>query len=189
MQVSRPQVIAIVAGLAIAAFAYHSLSRPHAAARAAGAPNTGMPSFLRFSGSGGVSVRPDRATVNFTTTGRGSSLAAATNQASARMRAVLAAMRAQGIARINMSTGSVSGSRVHAAIPTYRASQELTVTVMKIGKTGPVISAGIKAGASANYGPGFSPGRRIRRSPTPSTRQLPMPAARPTPPPPQRVCT
>ena len=81
----------------------------------------------------------------------------ATNQASKTMRAVIAAMHAGGVARINMVTDGANGYQTSTG---YHADQNLTVTVMKVGTTGKLTAAGLNAGATANYGPGFSSGAR-----------------------------
>ena len=148
----RMVVGAAVIVLAVVAFNAVSGSRPRALA--ATTPHSTMPSFLRFDGDGQDAIRPDRATIHFTTNGRGSTLIDATNQASRAMRRVIAAMHAGKVARINMQTDGANGSRTSSG--DYEAEQNLTVTVMKVGTTGKLIAAGINAGATANYGPDFS---------------------------------
>ena len=119
---------------------------------------TRCPSFLRFDGDGGVTIRPDRATIHFTTAGRGATLAEATNRASRAMRRVIAAMHAGHVARINMATDGAGSSKTPYG--GYRAEQSLTVTVMKVGTTGKLVAAGYNAGATADYGPEFSSSAR-----------------------------
>ena len=148
----RMVVGAAVIVLAVVGFNAVSGSRP--GALAATTPHSTMPSFLRFDGDGQDAIRPDRATIHFTTNGRGSTLIDATNQASRAMRRVIAAMHAGKVARINMQTDGANGSRTSSG--DYEAEQNLTVTVMKVGTTGKLIAAGINAGATANYGPDFS---------------------------------
>ena len=148
----RMVVGAAVIVLAVVGFNAVSGSRPRALA--ATTPHSTMPSFLRFDGDGQDAIRPDRATIHFTTNGRGSTLIDATNQASRAMRRVIAAMHAGKVARINMQTDGANGSRTSSG--DYEAEQNLTVTVMKVGTTGKLIAAGINAGATANYGPDFS---------------------------------
>jgi uncharacterized protein YggE len=151
-------MVVVAAAFVLAVFAYNAVAGSHPQALAAGPPKNAMPSFFRFDGQGGDSIRPDRATIHFTTTGRGTTLVEATNQASREMRRVIAAMHTGDVARINMQTDGANGSKTSSG--SYVAEQNLTVTVMKVGTTGKLIAAGITAGAKANYGPDFSSGAR-----------------------------
>ncbi len=158
MSVSVQRMVVVAAAFVLAVFAYNAVSGSHPQALAAAPAKNTMPSFLRFDGQGGDSIRPDRATIHFTTTGRGSTLIDATNQASREMRRVIGAMHTGKVARINMQTDGANGSKTSSG--SYIAEQNLTVTVMKVGTTGKLIAAGINAGAKANYGPDFSSGAR-----------------------------
>ncbi len=160
MSVSPQRLVVLAAALVVAIFAYHAVSGSHPQAQAATSPtSSGMPGFLRFQGTAGVAIRPDRAVIHFTTTGRGTTLLGATHKASDRMHRVMTAMQAGGVARINMSTDGAGGSKDDAT-GIFTATQSLTVTVMKVGDTGKLIVAGIRSGASANYGPEFSAASR-----------------------------
>jgi uncharacterized protein len=154
---SARQLLALAAVCAVSVAAYATL-RGGPSARAA---VTDRGATVRFQGSGTVELRPDRASIHFTTSGRGASLAAATERASAAMRRVVAAMRAGGVAAADMTTDAVEGSpRPRAG--GYRASQGLTVDVRRVSQTGALLSAGAAAGASSTYGPEFSLGDRRR---------------------------
>lgn len=157
MSVSVQRLVVMAAALVLAVFAYNTLAGPHPRAVAAPSPKPDMPSFLRFDGEGGVAIRPDRATIHFTTTADAGTLVDATNQAGKTMRAVIAAMHAGGVARINMVTDGANGYQTSTG---YQADQNLTVTVMKVGTTGKLTAAGLTAGATANYGPDFSSGAK-----------------------------
>jgi uncharacterized protein YggE len=146
--------ILAAAALCVVAVAGYQAFHDSAPARASAGTRSGMPAFLRFSGTGSASIVPDRATINFTTEDRAGSLAEATNAASARMARVMAAMKARGVDRADMRTDDVSGS--HLQNGGYRAQQSLAVTVTDISRTGLLIAAGIHAGALATYGPDFS---------------------------------
>ncbi len=148
------QIIA-VAAMCVVAIAGYSTLRSSPPARAATPAGPGMPAFLRFSGSGSTLLRPDRASIHFSTDGRGVTLAEATNQASTTMRRVLAALHMRGIASYDMHTDAVSGSR-NDTTGEYSASQDLTVTVRTVSQTGTLLAAGIRVGATATYGPEFS---------------------------------
>ena len=150
---SLRQILA-AAALCVVAVAGYQAFHGSAPARASAGARSGMPAFLRFSGTGSASVVPDRATIHFTTGDRAGSLAQATNVTSARMARVMAAMKAHGVARSDMRTEDVSGS--HNPKGGYRAQQSLAVTVTDISRTGLLLAAGIHAGAQATYGPGFS---------------------------------
>jgi len=112
---------------------------------------------LHVTGTGKVTVRPDRATISFTTAGRGATLAAAQDQASAAMVKVMAAMRAGGVSRDDMQTTDVSGGRArkHGG---FGAHQSLTVTVHDAGSAGALVTAGVAAGADSSSGPEFEVG-------------------------------
>lgn len=150
---SLRQILA-AAALCVLAVAGYQAFHGSAPARASAGTRSGMPAFLRFSGTGSASVVPDRATIDFTTDDRAGSLAQATNITSARMARVMAAMKAHGVARADMRTEDVSGS--HNPKGGYRAQQSLAVTVTDITRTGLLLAAGIHAGAQATYGPDFS---------------------------------
>ena len=150
---SLRQILA-AAALCVVAVAGYQAFHGSAPARASAGTRSGMPAFLRFSGTGNASVTPDRATIDFTTDDRAGSLAQATNITSARMARVMAAMKAHGVVRADMRTEEVSGS--HNPKGGYRAQQSLAVTVTDISRTGLLLAAGIHAGAQATYGPGFS---------------------------------
>jgi uncharacterized protein len=150
---SLRQILA-AAALCVVAVAGYQAFHGSAPARASAGTRSGMPAFLRFSGTGSASVVPDRATIDFTTDDRAGSLAQATNITSARMARVMAAMKAHGVARADMRTEDVSGS--HNPKGGYRAQQSLAVTVTDISRTGLLLAAGIHAGAQATYGPDFS---------------------------------
>jgi uncharacterized protein YggE len=150
---SLRQILA-AAALCVLAVAGYQAFHGSAPARASAGTRSGMPAFLRFSGTGSASVVPDLATIDFTTDDRAGSLAQATNITSARMARVMAAMKAHGVARADMRTEDVSGS--HNPKGGYRAQQSLAVTVTDISRTGLLLAAGIHAGAQATYGPDFS---------------------------------
>jgi uncharacterized protein len=153
---STPRLAALLAAAALlAVVADHALSSPATTARAATAGRSGNP-FLRFSGTGTATVRPDEATIDLSTSGRGVSLADATNQASAAMTRVIAAMRKDGVQAADMQTSQATGGRdAHGADP-WLARQSLTVTVRRTAQTGKLISDAISAGATATSGPEFS---------------------------------
>jgi uncharacterized protein len=150
------QVAALVAAAVLAIAADRGLQDGGGtAARAAATPHS-MPAFLRFSGSGSTLLRPDRATIEVSTAGRGASLAAATDTASSAMRRVIAVLRRDGVRPADMQTTDAGGGRrAHGAEP-YRARQSLSVLVRDVPATGRLLAAAVGAGASATSGPSFS---------------------------------
>jgi uncharacterized protein len=150
---------AAVAVLAIAGYqALHGTSR----APAAPAPHTAsgvLQPYMRFTGSGDVTMRPDRGTISFSTHGTGATLAEAQDAASSTMRALIGRLRADGVARPDMRTDGISGG----ARPRYGdfiADQSLAVTVRDLSKTGRLLADGAAAGAQADYGVDFSIGNQ-----------------------------
>ena len=151
-------VVAALCVLSIAA--YQAVRANPAAARAAAATaHSSLPSFLRFQGTGTVSVRPDLATIDFQVGGSGSTLIDASNQATYAMARVLKAMKDRGVARWDMQTNGVNGS-CDQRTGTCSAGEGVTVTVRRVAITGQLIAAGIDAGATASYGPSFSSNER-----------------------------
>jgi uncharacterized protein YggE len=100
---------AAVAVLAIAGYqALHDTSRAPAAPASHAASGVLQP-YMRFTGSGDVTMRPDRGTISFSTHGTGATLAAAQDAASDTMRALIRKLRADGVARSDMRTDGISG--------------------------------------------------------------------------------
>jgi uncharacterized protein YggE len=146
-------VLVAIAALAIAGF---RALEPSGTARAASTTRSGVPAFLRFTGTGTVDVKPDQATIYISTSGTGMSLGAATDQASAGMRKVIAAMRKDGIRSSDMQTTNAGGGQQNQGGDPWQAEQDMTVTVRDASKTGRLIRDAIAAGATATQGPNFS---------------------------------
>ena len=122
-----------------------------------GVPTSGaLQPFLRFTGSGHVKLRPDQATIDFSTHGTGTSVASAQAAASAAMSRLIARMHADGVSGHDLRTQDVSGGQVYNAPGTYEASQSLEVLVRDIHRTGRLLTDGAAAGATAVSGPSFS---------------------------------
>ena len=92
--------------------------------------------------------------------GRGTSLAAAENQASKAMRHVISAMQAGGVDKSDLRTGAAQAYKPDAHTATYVARQQLTVTVRDPSLAGGLVARGVDAGAHATVGPTFSIGDR-----------------------------
>jgi uncharacterized protein len=146
------KLAALGAGFAVALAGAYTLRDAGSARAGTPAAPQGVRAVLTFSGTGTASVRPDVATLHLISHGRGATLAGATDEASAAMRAVIAAMRAGGVAPRDLRTDDVSGSRLPRS-RRYSASQSLTVTVHDVSHAGALIAAGLAAGADETYGP------------------------------------
>jgi uncharacterized protein YggE len=144
---------AAVCVLAIAAYTAIRGGSDTASARAASAPSGDV---LHVTGAATVNLKPDRAVISFTTHGRGPTLAAAQNRASRKMRAVIAAMTAGGVAGSDMQTHDQYATRAARHVAGYVADQSLTVTVRDISRAGKLDAAGVSAGAHSSEGPVFS---------------------------------
>jgi uncharacterized protein YggE len=144
---------AAVCVLAIAAYTTIRSGSDTAAARTASAPSGNA---LHVTGAATVRLKPDRATISFTTHGHGPTLAAAQNRSSRAMRAVIAAMTAGGVANRDMQTHDQYATRAGRHAAGYVAYQSLTVTVRHISHAGRLEAAGVSAGAHSSAGPVFS---------------------------------
>jgi uncharacterized protein len=150
---------AAVAVLAIAGYqAVHGTSAAPAAASSPQASGVLQP-FMRFTGSGQITMQPDRGTISFSTHGTGSTLVDAQNEASQAMRSLIHTLRADGVARRDMRTDGVSGS-ARPRLGGFAADQSLSVTVRDLRKTGKLLADGTAAGAHSVYGVDFSIGNQ-----------------------------
>jgi uncharacterized protein len=147
-------VTAAVAVLAIAAYqAVHGTSVAPAAAAHQGSGV--LAPYLRFTGTGNVTMRPDRGSISFQTHGTGATLAEAESQASAAMRAVIHRLEADGVAKADLQTNEVSGGP-RPRQGGYAADEGLTVTVRDLARTSKLLSDGTAAGATSINGVDFS---------------------------------
>ncbi len=150
---------AAVAVLAIAGYqAVHDTSTAPAAASSRQASGVLQP-FMRFTGSGQITMRPDRGTISFATHGTGATLVDAQNEASQAMRSLIHSLRADGVARSDMRTDGVSGSS-RPSVGGFAADQSLQVTVRDLKHTGKLLADGAAAGAHSVYGVDFSIGNQ-----------------------------
>jgi uncharacterized protein len=145
---------AAVAVLAIAGYqALHGASQAPAASSPR--PSGMLQPFMRFTGTGTATMRPDRGTISFSTHGVGDTLLEAQNQASQAMHALISRLHADGVPGIEMQTNGVNGyKRQHLA--GYAADQSLTVTVRDVSKIGKLLADGAATGAQSSSGVDFS---------------------------------
>ncbi|HEX3328325.1 MAG TPA: SIMPL domain-containing protein [Gaiellales bacterium] len=152
-------VSAAVAVLAIAGYqALHDTSRAPAAP-AARTPGGVLQPYMRFTGTGNVTMHPDRGTISFSVHGTGASLSDAQSAASRAMNLLIAKMRSDGVARSDMRTDGGNGCPCgqHGE---YTADQSLTVTVRNLSKSGRLLADGAATGAQSDYGVDFSIGNQ-----------------------------
>jgi len=148
-------ITAAVAVLAIAGYqALHDTSRAPAAA-ATHTPGGVLQPFMRFTGSGNITMHPDRGSISFSTHGTGATLADAQAAASRTMNLLIAKLRSDGVARSDMRTDGVSGG-ARPRNGDFTADQSLTVTVRDLSKTGRYLADGAATGAQSDYGVDFS---------------------------------
>jgi uncharacterized protein len=110
--------------------------------------------YLRFTGTGTVRVKPDTASISFTTSGENSDKGAAVNQAGDSMRRVITAMQRHGVKRGDLQSNMDVYRDTSRGV--YDASEYLQVTVRQIADAGKLVSAGLNAGADSSSGPSFS---------------------------------
>src|SRR5207237_4344510 len=123
-------------------------------AGAAPAPGPLTP-FLRFTGTGTVTAKPDRAALDFSTDGKGSSQAQAMNAASQRMHRLIAALKKAGVADADLRTGNAYAGKDWENKSAWTASQSLSVTVRDLSRAASLLALGIDNGATSSPGPSF----------------------------------
>lgn len=113
-------------------------------------PNT---TTLSLSVEGESTATPDMATVSFGVQTQGKTAADALQANNARMTAVMAALKNAGIATKDIQTSSLNlnpqytyGNNVPPTLNGYQASDQITVRVEDLSRTGPVIDQVVKAG-------------------------------------------
>lgn len=123
-------------------------------------------SVLTVSGSGEARVAPDEATVRLGVVAQGATARAAQDQVSRTAGAVLDAIRKAGIKDEDIQTSGLSLSPLYSQgrpnqenqaprITGYQANNTVTVRVNDLTKVGPVIDAGLGAGANTLDGVEF----------------------------------
>jgi uncharacterized protein len=151
---------AAVAVLAIAG--YQAVHEPSPAPAASSPRASGMlQPFMRFSGSGTTTMRPDQGTISFSTHGVGNTLLDAQNQASQAMQSLITKLHADGVPGIEMQTNGVEGYK-RQGLSGYAADQSLTVTVRQVSKIGKLLADGAAAGAQSSSGIDFSTNEKRR---------------------------
>lgn len=131
----------------------HAQGTPTPAPTTSAAPRTD----IGVTGTGKVTVTPDTAVASIGVDITAPTLADATKQASDKMTAVIAAIKAQGVDPKDIQTTSYNVYPItnqpkeneSATITGYHVSNIVTVTIRDITKVGPVLDAAIGAGANS----------------------------------------
>jgi uncharacterized protein YggE len=129
---------------------------PAIASAATAAPDPGaLTPFLRFSGSGTVTVKPDTATISATVSGTGARSRDALDAATKKLNRVRARMLALGVAESDLQT---QGAWTYQDWDTknWNANLGLNVTVHDVSKAGKLLADANAAGADSVSGPMFS---------------------------------
>ncbi len=125
---------------------------------AAAAPGE-QPDGITVTGTESVEVAPDVAEWSFGVHSRSSSARGALSANSSRIRRVVAALRAAGVAREDIRTQYVSlypDMREGGEVVGYSASNTVHVVVRNIGRSGAVIDAAVRVGANEVSGPSMT---------------------------------
>jgi uncharacterized protein len=108
-------------------------------------------------GQGSVRTVPDRAQVSLGVSTDAKTASAALRANNADIAKVIAAVKAQGIAAADIQTEQVSLSLRYSQtgdeVVGYTATNSISVIVRSLAKVGPVIDAGVEAGANQVSGP------------------------------------
>jgi uncharacterized protein YggE len=110
---------------------------------------------ITVTGTGEVSVNPDRADFSFGVHAERATAKGAVAVAAVRMQRVINALKASGIEARDLQTQgvSVSANYVNNFLDGYTASNSVAVKVRDIDKAGAVIDVAVEAGATSVWGP------------------------------------
>jgi hypothetical protein len=151
----RPAVLALALAVAPAALA-------QAPAPATTADSLFHATTLNLAAHGETRVTPDMATINLGVTTEGKTAAAALSANATRMTAVIAALKAGGIAEKDIQTSNLNLAPQYRYVENqppqltgYQASNQVTVTVRDLKKLGVAVDAVVAAGANQVNGISF----------------------------------
>jgi uncharacterized protein len=127
------------------------------AAGAVGSSTAAPLNSIVVTGQGSVRTVPDRAQISLGVTTNASTASAALRANNAEIANVIAAVKAQGVPAADIQTEQVSLSlrydETGSAVVGYTATNSISVIVRSLTKVGPVIDAGVEAGANQVAGP------------------------------------
>lgn len=147
--------LAWLAGGASVALLLSALIAPAATFAQAQSDNADVPPpSITVSGTGRVKAEPDVADINLGVTKQAKDAQTASNEAATTMTAVIAALRAAGVAESDIQTTTISLTPVYdwddspPQIEGWEATNLVNVTVRDIESVGPVVDAATAAGAT-----------------------------------------
>ena len=148
--------VTMTAAICVLAIAgYQTLRGDPSTASARSVTPSATSQVLHVTGAATVHLRPDRATISFSVSGQGGSMAEAETAASRNMSKLIAAMTADGVARKDLQTHDQNASQDGSG--GYVAYQSLDVTVRHVLGAGKLVAAGVATGAVRDStGPVFS---------------------------------
>ena len=147
-------IAALAAGL-VAAAAFAGVGRPGAAHGSATPTNR----TVTVDGVGTARTIPDTAQVSFGVETQAATASAALAANAQKMRRVIDALRANGVAKDDLQTQDISvypHENSSGEPDGFDASTSVSATVRRISTTGKVVGAAVAAGASDTSGPSFS---------------------------------
>ena len=146
----------LLAGLLLLAAALAGVAQPRLGRSATTTPADRT---ITVSGNGAVTSVPDRASFSFGVDTRAATAAAALAGNAAAARAVIAALKAAGVASADLQTTQVSlspqTSQDGTAIVGFAASSSVSATAA-LAKAGALVDAAVAAGATTVSGPGLA---------------------------------
>lgn len=154
MKIAR---VVSLAAVALAAVALTGVLQPQGASGSAA--DVPAADSITVSGTGSVSVKPNRADFQFGVVTQGATAAAALEANALLADKVIAALKAAGVASDDLQTESISispSTNAKGAITGYSASNSVSAKLRDLGKVGAVIDAAVAAGANAVYGPNLT---------------------------------
>lgn len=150
----KPFRIAVLVVLAAAVVAFAGVGRPESAGSAE-KPTGG----ITVTGVGTITSVPDEAAFTIGVQTQGTTARIALSSNSARMRHVIAALKAAGVDESDIKTQDVSVSKNYedeGSADSYSARNSVLVTIRDLSKAGPILDAASNAGANEVYGPTLS---------------------------------
>ena len=159
---SASHTVRALAGGALLTLAVASTAAAQSPEATAAAPEVSASAY------GEVKAAPDRATILFSVETRGATAAEASAENATRQTAVLAALRAAGLAEADVGTVSYTiqpnmeydETRRASRVSGYIARNTIRAEVRDLARVGPVIDAAIRAGANEVSSLQFSTSRR-----------------------------
>lgn len=147
----------ILAALLLAAAAIAGVAQPRLG-RSATAP-ADVSRTITVTGNGSVTAVPDHASWSFSVDTRGATATAALSSNADAAQAIVAALKGAGVAAADLQTTGISlnpqTSQDGTKILGYAASSSVSVTA-PVGRSGPLVDAAVKAGATGVSGPGLA---------------------------------